>query len=228
MLSTFAVAVPQEKLTENSVQAPSVVKRDRPLKINHPAGVKVQAIYASLDQGVVSWVYMSEDHFDRSETFTIFVAPPGDYMITTGESTIVKVIEEGKPSPRPDPKPDPKPEPPKPEPKPDPKPDPKPEPSPKLTVNWAVWIYEQSEAISQVPQTNTRQSIETRKFLESKGIKIAAYDDDQESAKAKPFRDAATTLPALFLVQDSNKYIVRKAPSSLDELKAIVREVTGE
>jgi hypothetical protein len=69
VLSAFSVAVPQETLSlteKQSVQAPSVVKRDRPLKINHPAGVKVQAICANLEQGVVTWAFMPEDHFDRS------------------------------------------------------------------------------------------------------------------------------------------------------------------
>jgi outer membrane biosynthesis protein TonB len=145
-------------------------------------------------------------------------------LITTGESTIVKVIEEG----RPDPKPEPKPIPPTPEPKPDPKPTPGPQPSPKMSVAWAVWVYEQADAINQVPQTNTRLSAETRRFLDSRGIKMAAYDDDQEAAKAKPFLDAAGSKPSLLLMQDANKYVVRKAPSSVDELKAMVKEVTGE
>lgn len=229
VLTAFTVAVPQETLADRAfVQPPSVVKRDRPLKINHPAGTKIQAIFANAEQGVVSWVYLSEDHFERSSTFTIFVAPPGDYLITTGESTIVKVIEEGRPDPRPEPKPEPKPVPPTPEPKPDPNPTPNPQPSPKMKIDWAVWIYEQTDAVDQLSQTNTRLSIETRKFLESRGIKMAAYDDDQDSAKAKPFLEAAGNLPALILMQDANKYVVRKAPKSVDELKAMIKEVSGE
>jgi hypothetical protein len=223
VLSVYSIATPQETLAEKSfVQSPSVVKRDRPLKINHPAGTKIQAIFANAERGVVSWVYLSEDHFDRSSTFTIFVAPPGEYLITTGESTIVKVIEEGIPGPKPTPSP------PDPKPDPDPNPTPSPQPSPKLKLEWAVWIYEQADAINQVPETNTRLSIETRRFLESRGIKLVAYDDDQEAAKAKPFLAAAGDLPSLLLMQDSTKYVVRKAPKSLDELKAMIKEVTGE
>lgn len=229
MLMATTAAIPQETLAERSaIQSPSIVKRDRPLKINHPAGTKIQAIFATVEQGVVSWSYLSEDHFDRSDTFTIFVAPPGDYLVTTGDSTIIKVIEEGRPKPSPGPAPGPSPGPPNPEPRPSPTPDPKPSPSPKLKVNWAVWIYEQSDATSQIQQTNTRLSIETRRLLESRGIKMAAYDDEQEQAKAKPFKDAAGSLPSLILVQDSQRYSVFKAPSSVDELKAILKEVTGE
>jgi len=215
----------QDTLTETQrVQSPSLVKRDRPIKVNHPEGAKIQAIFANVSQGVVSWSYLPEDHFERTPTFTIFVAPPGDYFITTGDSTIIKIVEEGGPGPRPDPKPDPPP----PDPKPDPKPDPNPQPSPKLKVNWAVWIYEQSDAMTHIAQTNTRLSIETRRYLESRGIKMAGYDDEQDAAQAKPFREAAGKLPSLVLMQDASKYVVRPAPSSVEELKKIMKEVTGE
>jgi hypothetical protein len=215
VLASLAVVIPQETLTEKTfVQSPSVVKRDRPIRINHPEGVKIQAIFAKVDQGAVAWSYLPEDHFERSGLFTIFVAPPGDYFLTTGESTIIKIVDGGSPAPEP--------------PKPQPKPEPDSNLKPKLKVHWAVWVYEQADSINQVPQTNTRLSSETRRYLESRGIKMSAYDDDQDSAKAKPFIDAAGKLPSLFLIQDSLKYSVYKAPSSLDELKAIVKEATGE
>lgn len=217
VLASLAVVIPQETLTDKAfVQSPSVVKRDRPIRVNHPEGVKIQAIYARVDQGTVVWSYLSDDHFERSGAFTIFVAPPGDYFITTGESTIIKIVDDGSVPPEP------------PKPKPEPKPDPNVNPKPKLKVNWAVWVYDQADAVNQIPQTNTRLSLETRRYLESRGIKMSAYDDDQDAAKAKPFLDVASGLPALFLIQDSNRYSVYKAPASLDELKAIVKEATGE
>jgi hypothetical protein len=215
----------------NRVDAPAVGKRDRPIRINHPEGAKVQAIYARTEQGIVKWSFLPEDHFERTPSFTIFVAPPGDFLITTGDSTILRIVEELQPGPQPQPRPQPQPEPqPKPEPpKPEPQPGPQPSPSPqpgKLT--WAVWVYEQADSINQVPQTNTRLSVETRRYLESKGIKMVAYDDDQQSASAKSFRDAVKSVPAIVLMQDEKTYTTHPAPKSLDELKQLVKEASGE
>ena len=198
------------------VDSPSIAKRDRPVKVNHPAGAKIQAIYANVVSGAVMWVYLPEEHFERSDTQTIFAAPPGDYLITSGDSTIVKIVSEGDPKPTPVP----------PDPEPGPGPEPKPKPKPNLKAEWLVWIYEQADAIDQLPQTNTRLSIETRKYLESRGIKMAAYDDELEAAK--PFVSVAKELPALIVSQDAKNFRVFSAPKSLDELKSILKEVTGE
>ena len=208
--------ISQDKPVQYKVEAPAIAKRDRPVKINHPAGAKVQAIYANVVAGSVSWTYLSEDHFERFDSYTIFAAPPGDYLITAGESTLLKVVGEGEVNPRPDPQP----------PKPEPKPSPTPKPDPKFKVAWAVWVYEQADAINQIPQTNTRLSIETRKLLESRGIKMAAYDDELEAAK--PFVSVTKELPSLILSQDANNYRVFSAPKSVEDLKAILKEVTGE
>jgi len=208
----------------NRVDAPSVGKRDRPIKINHPEGAKVQAIFANTDGGVVKWSFLPEEHFERTPNFTIFVAPPGDFLITTGDSTILRIVEEMQPQPRPGPQPDPRPEP-RPDP---PAPEPQPTPGPQGRVAWAVWVYEQADSPNEIPQTNTRLSVETRRYLDSLGIKMAAYDDDQDAVKAKPFRDAAKGVPSLVLMQDATRYTVFPAPKSLDELKRFVREVGGE
>lgn len=210
-----------------TVDAPSVAKRDRPIKINHPEGAKVAAIFADVSSGVVSWKFVPDEHFERTPTYTIFAAPPGDYLITDGRSTILRILEETVPPspdpPRPAPNPDPKPEP---EPKPDP--EPKPSPVPKIKVRWAVWIYEQADSILQIPETNTRLSTETRKLLDDKGIAFAAYDADQEAAKAGPFRDVASKLPALVLMEDSQKYSIHPAPKTVAALKELLKEVAGE
>lgn len=217
MLAFCSAGFAQDVVSVNNrVDAPSVGKRDRPIRINHPEGAKIQAIYANTDQGIVKWAFLPEEHFERTPTFTIFVAPPGDFLITTGDSTILRIVEEFQPAPRPQPTPPPRPEPPAP----DPQPNPNPQPNSK--INWAVWVYEQSDTINQVAETNTRLSAETRRYLESRGIRLAAYDDDQDAAKAKPFKDAAKTLPAIVLMEDETKYSVHPAPKSLDELKKLV------
>jgi hypothetical protein len=227
MVMFSSVGFAQDVVTVNNrVDAPAVGKRDRPIRINHPEGAKVQAIYANTDQGVVRWSFLPEDHFERTPKFTIFVAPPGDFLITTGDSTILRIVEELQPGPQPRPQPQPEPQP-RPQPEP-PAPEPQPSPGPTGSVAWAVWVYEQADSVNQIPQTNTRLSIETRRYLESLGIKMVAYDGDQDAAKAKPFRDAAKSLPALVLMQDANRYTTFPAPKSIDELKRLVREVGGE
>jgi hypothetical protein len=218
----FCLLLAGTAVSQDSVSAPSVAKRDKPIKINHPSGAKVQAIYARTESGVVVWSFLADEHFERADTYTVFAAPPGDYLITTGDSTILKIVEEGGPQPKPNPRPEPGPDPPKPEPEPEPK------PAPKIKINWAVWIYEQTDAVDQLDQTNVRQSIETRQYLESQGIKLAAYDDDQDAAKAGPFREVADKLPALVLMQDASKFSVHEAPSSLHELKELIAEASNE
>ena len=47
--------ISQDKPVQYKVEAPAIAKRDRPVKINHPTGAKVQAIYASVVSGSVSW-----------------------------------------------------------------------------------------------------------------------------------------------------------------------------
>lgn len=196
---------------ESKVDAPSIGKRDQPIRINHPAGAKVQAIYVA--GGV--WSYLAEGHFQRFDTHTVFAAPPGDYLITTGDSRILKVVDGGGPQPNPPPGPGP-----------EPPPGPEPKPEPKLKVKWAVWVYQQEDAAKQIEQTNTRLSIETRNYLTSRKIRMSAYDADQAAAKA--FKAVSASLPSVVFVEDSHKYEVREAPATLEELKAMVKEVAGE
>jgi hypothetical protein len=216
MFGLCCLSANAQEAAKYKVESPSVARRDRPVRVNHPAGAKIQAIYANVVAGTVTWVYLPEEHFDRGETHTVFAAPPGDYLLTSGDSTILKIVQGGDSIPEPPP--------PKPEPKPEPKPDPK--PAPKLKPDWVVWVYEQADAINQIPQTNTRLSIETRRYLESRGIKMIAYDADQPAAK--PFMAVAKQLPAVIVSQDANNYQAFSAPKTLDELKSILKEATGE
>jgi len=204
------------------VDAPSISKRDQPIKINHPEGAKIQAIYADVVGGEVQWSFLPEDHFIRSETQTIFAAPPGDYLVTAGDSTILKVVEEGNPRPKPDPKPDP------PDPRPDPEPDPDPEPSPdQLRVNWAIWVEEISERINHPEATDTmlaatNDGSDVNESLTDRGIKVRAYDDDQQ--EAGPFLSiTANRRPSLVLMETADRFLVFDAPKSPEELETLIR-----
>jgi hypothetical protein len=191
-------------------------KRDTPVVIEHKAGDVVNAVFVDADG---QWKFLADKHFERSESRTIFAAPPGQYLLTTGDSKIVQIVEESQPHPKPSP------DPPGPNP---PNPDPNPAPSPGLKINWAVWVYEQTDSVDQIEQTNVRQSIETRNYLAARGIRLAAYDDEQDAARAEQFRSVLSKLPGIVLVQDAANFRAFEAPKTLDELKKIVAEVAGE
>jgi hypothetical protein len=55
---------------------------------------------------------------------------------------------------------------------------------------------------------------------------MIAYDADQPAAK--PFMAVAKQLPAVIVSQDANNYQAFSAPKTLDELKSILKEATGE
>lgn len=197
-----------------SVEAPSVAKRDRPVVINHPDGAEIQAIYARVTGGAVVWEYLPDDHFVRTPTQTIFSAPPGDYLVTSGDSTILKVVEEGGPSPRPQPDP--------PDPKPEPQPEPDPEPAPdQLRVQWAIWVEEIADRPQHPDATGVMVDAESRRLLTDRGISVRVYDDDQ--AEASPFVAVADELPALILMESEDRFLTFPAPTSRDELEQIVR-----
>lgn len=197
------------------VEAPSISKRDQPIKINHPEGAKIQAIYALVAGEKVEWLFLPEDHFVRGETHTILAAPPGDYLVTAGDSTIIKVVEQGDPGPQPRPKPNPKPDPPGPNPEPEPPPD-------QLRVEWAIWVEEISERMKHLQATSTMMDLNARRSLTDRGIDVRLYDDDQ--SEAEPFLSITEgRRPALVLMQDSENYLVFDAPKSPEELETLIR-----
>lgn len=219
MFRCLAVAIAVTACSAYAVEVDGIAKEHRPIVVNHESGVQINVLY--WDNGEPK--LLTDDHLIRLDDRTIWSAPAGTYAVIQQGSAIVQVTADGSPRPGPDPTPGPQPEPPRPDP-----PDPEPTPGPQIEIKWAVWIYEQADAISQQKQTNVRQSIETRQYLDSQSIKFAAYDDDQDAAKAKPFRSVADKLPALVLMQDASTFTVHAAPSSLEELKTLIAEVGGE
>ena len=217
MFRCLALAIAATACSAYAVEVDGIAKEHRPIVVTHEIGVQINVLY--WDNGEPR--LLADDHLIRLDDRTIWTAPAGTYAVIQQGSVIVQVTADG--SPRPDPTPGPKPDPPKPDP-----PEPEPTPGPQIEIRWAVWIYEQTDAISQREQTNVRQSIETRKYLDSRSIKFAAYDDDQDAAKAKPFRAVADKLPALVLMQNASTFTVHPAPLSLDDLKKLVKEVSGE
>lgn len=209
----LALAVAGVGFAQEAVEAPSVNKRDRPITINHPEGATIQAIFAKVVRGNVVWEYLGDDHFDRKPDRTIFAAPPGEYLITSGDSTIIKIVEEGQPDP-------PRPEP-GPEPQPEPEPDPQPSPD-KLRINWAIWVEEISERPRFPDETATMRDADTRRVLSDLNIQMRQYDDDQP--EAGPFLQLTDgTRPALILMQDAQKYLVFPAPKSPEDFETLVR-----
>jgi len=197
------------------VTSPSISKVHRPLVIEHESGAKVQAIFAKVAGGAVVWESLADEHFVRRGTETIMVAPVGEYVITTGDSKIVRIVSDGTPGPAP---PDPQPEP-----KPDPKPDPQPEPAPdKLNIKWVIWVEEQSDRSEHTEETQTMLDPELWSTIKDMGAQIRLYDDDQAGAAAFS-KIADGKLPAMILMESESRYIVFPAPKSSDEAEALIR-----
>lgn len=197
------------------VTSPSISKVHRPLVIEHETGAKVQAIFAKVVSGAVVWESLADEHFVRRDSETIMVAPVGEYVITTGDSKIVRIVSDGTPGPGP---PDPQP---KPEPKPEPNPQPEPSPD-KLNIKWVIWLEEQSDRSAHTDETQTMLDPELWSTIKDMGAQIRLYDDDQPNAA--PFKKiAADKLPAMILMEAEDRYLVFPAPKSSDEAEALIR-----
>ena len=214
-LFVFLLAIGFSSLAAAIDVAP-INKRDQPVVITHDPGEIVNAIYIS---GEGEWQFLPEAHFTRSEIKTVMAGPPGQYLLTTGGSTIIKIVDEGGPGPKPNPNPDPKPDP-----GPDP-PDPEPEPGPApFLATWAIWIEEQEERGQHEPAVAVMTDPEVRADLIDRGIQPRIYDKDQDTAK--PFaKIAGDVRPVLILMTaDAKQTRVFPAPESKDELEKIIRE----
>lgn len=211
------LATPEVELADAAqITAPAIGRRDQPVKINHPAGATVQAIYVTRSG---DWAFLPERHFVRSEKFTILAAPPSTYLVTTGDSTILKIVEDGEPNPQPGPEPEPEP---KPDPKPDPSPGPEPGPAP-VVAEWAVWIEEQQERAKHVDETAVMTDAAVRRDLEDRGLKVRIYDDDQPEAEPLVSQTKGVR-PAFLLLDVSGKTRCFPAPKSREALEKIIRE----
>lgn len=201
-----------------AIDVSPINKRDQPVVITHDPGETVNAIYIS---GEGEWKFLPESHFTRLDGTTVMAGPPGQYLLTTGGSTIIKIVDEDgpRPSPNPGPKPDPKPNP-----GPDP-PDPEPEPGPApFLATWAIWIEEQEERGQHERSVSVMTDPDVRADLIERGIQPRIYDKDQDTAK--PFaKIAGDVRPALILMTaDAKQTRVFPAPKSKDELETIIRE----
>ena len=211
LLSLLIAAPAVLVASSGQIDVDTIQKRDRPFAISHDAGVVVQAIYVDSSG---RWSYLADDHFIREDEKTYMAAPAGEYLITTGQAKIVKVIDEGQP----DPKPEPEPEPPKPDPKPDPEPD-------GIRAEWAVWIEEIEDRTKHIDESQVMRDAETWEFVQSLGIKIRIYDDDQPIAApfVKVMQQSGVQTPALILVESEQVYRVFPAPKSFAEVEKTIR-----
>lgn len=211
LLSLLIAAPAVLVASSGQIDVDTIQKRDRPFAISHDAGVVVQAIYVDSSG---RWSYLADDHFIREDEKTYMAAPVGEYLITTGQAKIVKVIDEGQP----DPKPEPEPEPPKPDPKPDPEPD-------GIRAEWAVWIEEIEDRTKHIDESQVMRDAETWEFVQSLGIKIRIYDDDQPIAApfVKVMQQSGVQTPALILVESEQVYRVFPAPKSFAEVEKTIR-----
>ncbi|MEN1682177.1 MAG: hypothetical protein AAGJ46_21580 [Planctomycetota bacterium] len=176
-------------------------------------GATVQAIYVDASG---EWAFLADRHFIRADTFTIFAAPPGSYFVTTGDSTIVKIVDGDNPSPRPQPNP-------RPDPQPGPEPDPQPDPGPPpLVAKWAIWVEEQMDRDDYPAEVGVMTDPEVQRGLADRGLEWRIYDDDQPSAKW--LADATTIRPAFMLMEQNGQPRVFPAPKSAEELETIIRE----
>lgn len=192
-----------------AVDVPNVVKRDKPIAIDHEAGEKINAIFGAVENGVFVWRYLPDDHFIREELRTFFAAPPGEYIVVIGESQIIKVIEEGRPEPRPDPKP-------KPEPEPMPPPD-------GIRAEWLIWIEETEERTKHANQTFTMSDAGLMETISEIGLKKRVYDKDQPEAK-EFIKLIDKPLPALIILgEDPRNYRVFDAPETPEDAEKLIR-----
>jgi hypothetical protein len=201
------------------VDVPSVGKRDRPIVIGHDEGVTVSAIFARIVNDQVVWNTLPDEHFVRREKETILVAPAGEYIVTTGESEIIKVVEEGTPDPdpRPEPKPDPRPEP-------DP---PEPEPEPVEGLVW-VMVFEQT--------TDRADNIEFAKLMTSEywdelddkpDFEAVSYDIDSKDIGTRSKWLEGEELPLVVICREDGEVLGKQTVKSQADLERAIKEATG-
>jgi len=199
-------------------------KVNRPFVVEHDAGAKVQAIFAAQSGGSVVWQSLPEEHFVRRETETIVAAPAGDYLITIGDSEIIKVIDESKPRPDPAPGPDPVP------PEPDPKPEPGPSPGPVEGLVW-VMVFEQTSDRSQNVDFAELMASEYWAELDADDdFEAVSYDIDSIEAGKRSSWWRGESLPlAVFAQSKDGKTTVlgKRTIESESDLKQAIKEVTG-
>ena len=216
MFRTFALLM----LLASGISVPAVNKRDRPIVIEHGAGETVQAVFGTVVDGAMVWQTLSDDHFSRGESQTIMVAPPGDYVVTTGDSQIIKVVEDGQPKPKPNPGPSP-----------DPSPDPEPvPPTPTPIVDGLVWVmvFEQTSDRSKLPDFAELMASGYLADLDAKtDFEFQGYDVDSDGAKKRRTWWQGKELPVAVLTSELGEVLAAEHIESESDLRSVIKEATG-
>lgn len=200
-------------IAETTITVPSIVKVDRPFVVEHAEGAEVQAIFAVAGRGGIVWQSLGDEHFIRRETETIIAAPAGDYLITTGESQIVKIVDEAKPEPGPQPEPVP--------------PTPDPEPQPLDGLVW-VMIFEQTTDRTKYPDFAELMVSGYWADLDAKDdFEAVSYDIDSPGAAKRKQYWQGQELPVAVLSDESGTIIGKRTVRSIADLRTAIKELTG-
>lgn len=218
-LSLILVGLVSSAIAQTSISVPSIVKTDRPFVVEHASGADVQAIFAVAGADGITWQSLADEHFIRRDTETIIAAPAGDYLITTGESQIVKIVGDAKPQPRPDPVP----------PTPGPEPDPQPEPEPQ-PVDGLVWvmIFEQTTDRVKNPDFAGLMASGYWADLDAReDFEAVSYDIDSPGAAKRSQYWSGESLPVAVFATDQGKVLGKRPVRSIADLRLAIKEVTG-
>lgn len=201
----------------DTISVPSVVKTDRPFVVEHASGAEVQAIFAVATADGIVWQSLADEHFIRRDAETIIAAPAGDYLITTGESQIVKVVGESEPKPKPDPVP----------PTPGPEPEPTPGPQPLDGLVW-VMVFEQTTDRTQYPDFAGLMTSGYWADLDAKNdFEAVSYDIDSPGAAKRRQYWQGQELPVAVLSDESGAIIGKRTVRSIEDLRTAIKELTG-
>lgn len=205
-------------------------KEHRPITVNHDPTDVIAVLFWK--DGMA--MQLGEDHFDREvEGRTVFVAPPGIYIVTIRGSQIITVTPDNDkvlPDPPPKPKPDPIPSPgPTPGPNPSPSPDPIPGPpdGSKIKVERVFFIEEQNDR-NVNPQYIAFTNFDFQKKLKDKGVKVYTFDDDDPDANVQSWvRLLSGKMPAAVFYSDASNYRIEALPKDItaDSLYSLYEKV---
>jgi len=193
-----------------------IVEEHTPIVVAHEQGAQI--VVSFFDLPTAKHRFLADKHFVRGEDSTVWVAPPGNYVVFGGDvPVIVDVLESGSPEPGPRPKPDPGPKPEPPEPKPDPNPD-------GIFATWLVIVEEIDDRANDPARTAVITDKAYFDSLRDRGIRWAVFDDDSPSGQ-KYARITGGKSPALILLEeDGAKHRVFDVPATTDAIETIIRE----
>ena len=203
-----------------AVEVEGIHKEHRPITVKHNADDVIAVLFWR--DGMA--MQLGEDHFDREvEGRTVFVAPPGNYIVTIrGSQVIVVTPDNDSIGPEPNPGPIPGPQPPGPNP---PGPDPAPGPNPPILAKHLVFLEERQDRALNEKKTAVITSVSLKAQMADRGIRITTYDDDE--LEAAPFAKLTQDRPAMFLMnKDGKEFRIFPVPETIEGVEKIVRENT--